>query len=214
MDSDSLLRWVASSIAPGFEAPPYDAASARTTLEYAGRSVDTHTRLLQRWNGCYALQGSLHLFGARPEPPNQSLDLWNHPSGWRQAFGIVVENTWFFAESGFGDQFGYRDGKVVRLRLLDARIEPMAADFDEWLQSVFLEPQRWLSLDLFEACVQAHGPLPHGGHFGPAPTHVPGTALRAESLEVLPARDNLELRAASWSFTTVATRVGPFRGRG
>ena len=214
MDSDSLLRWVASSIAPGFEAPPYDAASARTTLEYAGRSVDTHTRLLQRWNGCYALQGSLHLFGARPEPPNQSLDLWNHPSGWRQAFGIVVENTWFFAESGFGDQFGYRDGKVVRLRLLDARIEPMAADLDEWLQCVFLEPQRWLSLDLFEACVQAHGPLPHGGHFGPAPTHVPGTALRAESLEVLPARDNLELRAASWSFTTVATRVGPFRGRG
>ena len=213
MDSESLLRWVASAIVPGFEAPPYDAACARTTLEYAGRSVDTHTRLLQRWNGCYALQGSLHLFGARPAPPNQSLDLWNHPTGWRQSFGIVVENVWFFAESAFGDQFGYRDGKVVRLRLLDARVEPMASDLDEWLQCVFLEPQRWLALDLFEACLRDHGPLPHGGHFGPAPTHVPGAPLRAETMEVLPARDNLELRAASWSFSTVATRVGPFRGR-
>lgn len=213
MDSDSLLRWVAPTIVPGFEPPPYDPACARQTLDHAGRSVDTHTRLLQRWNGCYALDGALHLFGARPEPPNQSLDLWNHPAGWRQAFGIVVENTWFFAESAFGDQFGYRDGKVVRLRLLEARVEPMAADLDEWIQCVFLEPQRWLATDLFEACVRRHGPLPHGGHFGPSPTHVPGTPLRPEALEVLPARDNLELRAASWSFSTVPTRVGPIRPR-
>ncbi len=213
MDLDRLLAWVEPSIVAAFQPPPFDPACAQATLEAAGRSADDHARFLQRWNGCYALNGALHVFGARPEPPNQSLDAWNRNDGWREGFGMLVEGCWFFAESAFGDQFGYRDGKVVRLRMLDARIEPVAPNFAAWLEAAFLDPPRWLSLDLFDAAVRRLGALPFGGHFGPPPTWPLGTPLRADALDVLPARDNLELRAASSIFSTTNTRPGGFRTR-
>lgn len=214
MDQEGLLRWVASSIVGDFAAAPYDPACARATLEAAGRSADAHARFLQRWNGCYALGGALHVFGARPDPPNQSLDLWNRLDGWRQSFGLIAEGLWFFAENAFGDQFAYREGKVVRLKAAESRVEPVAASFAEWLEATLLDPQRWLALELFEACVARLGPLPPGGHFGPPPTHPAGAPLRAAVMEVLPARDNLELRAASAAVGTLArTGTGPFRAR-
>jgi hypothetical protein len=206
MDSTRLLAWVEPSIVAEFVPPRFDAACARATLDAAGRSADDHARFLDRWNGCYAFGGALHVLGARPEPPNQSLDAWNRPDGWREAFGLLVEPCWFFAESAFGDQFGYRDGKVVRLRALEARVEPMASSFSQWLEAVFLDPQRWLSLDVFDAAVRRLGPLPFGGHFGPPPAWTQGSALRADQLDVLPARDNLELRGAASIFATSNTR--------
>lgn len=207
MDTEALIRWAAASMDARFTPPAYDAACAATTLRHAGRSAEPHGRFLQRWNGAYALDGALHVFGALHEPPNQSLDLWNLPSGWRQGFGIVLEGLWFFAEDAFGNQFAYRDEKVVRLRIHDARVEPVAPDFVGWLEAVLLDPQRWLALDVFNACVRTHGPLPPGGHFGLKPGAEASRTMRPDALEVLPARDNLELRAASWTFGT--TRSAP-----
>lgn len=206
MDQSRLLTWVEPSIVAGFTPPPFDPACARATLDAAGRSADDHARFLQRWNGCYAFDGALHVLGARPEPPNQSLDAWNRADGWRQAFGLLIEYCWFFAETAFGDQFGYRDGKVVRLRVLEARIEPVATNFSEWIEAVFLDPHRWLSIDLFEAAVRRLGPLPFGGHFSPPPTWTQGSGLHAEHLDVMPARDNLELRGAASIFASTVTR--------
>ncbi len=207
VDPSRLLAWVEPAIVSDFNPPPFDPSHARATLDAAGRSADDHTRFLSRWNGCYALNGALHLFGARPEPPNQSLDAWNRNDGWRASFGMLVEGCWFFAESAIGDQFGYRDGRVVRLRVLEARIEPVAATFSQWLESVLLDPHRWISIDVFEDAVRRHGPLPFGGHFGPPPTWVPSVGgLRGDQVVVLPARDNMELRGASSIFASSNTR--------
>lgn len=206
MDLTRLFAWVEPSIVAAFSPPPFDAICAQATLAAAGRSHDDHGAFLQRWNGAYAFDGALHILGARTEPPNQSLDAWNRPDGWRQSFGLLVEPCWFFAETAFGDQFGYRDGKVVRLRVYEARVEPMASSFAEWVEQVVLDPQRWLSLDVFEGAVRRLGPLPFGGHFGPPPTWTQGSNLRADQLDVMPSRDNLELRGAASIFATTNTR--------
>lgn len=205
MALDRLLQWIEPLVVPGFDAPAYDPQHARTTLAAASeKSAADHERFLARWNGCYALDGALHILGAREAPPNQSLDAWNRPDGWRAAFGAVVDGVCFFAENAFGDQFGYRNKKVVRLRVFEGRLEPIAADFAEWLGLVSVEPARFLATDLFEQCVRRLGPLPLGGHFAPPPTWAPSTALRVDQMAVLPSRDNLELRGAA-SMVSVAS---------
>ncbi|MDB4927575.1 MAG: hypothetical protein JWM10_59 [Myxococcaceae bacterium] len=208
MDLQKLLAWVEPTIVPGHVAPGFDVDAARATMAAAGRSAGDHTKFLRRWNGCYALQGALHLLGARNDLPNQSLDEWNRPHGWRQSFGMLIEGVTFFADSGLGDQFGYRDGKVVRLRVLDARVERMASSFEEWLELVFVEPGRFLSMELFDAAVARLGPLPPGGHFAPPATHAPGDPIVARELEVMPCRDNLELRGAA-SMVVRGSRIPP-----
>lgn len=205
MSLDRLLTWLEPLVAADPTTPPYDPAHARATLAAATeRSAADHERFLSRWNGCYALDGALHVFGARPEPPNQSLDAWNRHDGWRQSFGAMVDGVHFFAENAFGDQFGYRNHKVVRLRVFEGRLEPIASDFAEWLSLVAVEPARFLATDLFAQCVRRLGPLPVGGHFAPPPTWAPTTALRVDQMSVLPSRDNMELRGAA-SMMSVAT---------
>jgi hypothetical protein len=213
MDHSRLHAWVEPTIVTAFEPPPYDPSAARNTLDAAARSADDHTRFLQRWNGCYAFGGALHVLGARLDRPNQSLDLWNRHDGWRQAFGHLVDQCWFFAQSAFGDQFGYRDARVVRLRPLDGRVEPVAPNFAQWIEAVFLDPQRWLSLDLYESSVRRLGPLEFGGHFG-APDGWPlASPLTVEAVEVLPARDNLERRGAAALAAPSQSRLGADRTR-
>jgi hypothetical protein len=197
MAIDRMLAWIEPLITPGFEAPPYAPAYAATTLKAAEWSAEHQERFLTRWNGCYALDGALHLFGARPDPPNQSLDAWNRPDGWRQSFGAMLDGVQFFAENAFGDQFGYRNKKVVRLRVFEGRLEPIASDFAEWLSLVAVEPARFLATDLFAQCVGRLGPLPFGGHFAPPPTWIPNTALRVDQMTLLPSRDNMEFRGAA-----------------
>ena len=211
MDINKLIQWVEPSIVQGFGPPPFHEACAQATFAAAGRSADDHRSFLARWNGCYALGGALHLFGARTDPPNQSLDAWNRNDGWRQCFGPLIDGVTFFAESAFGDQFGYRDGKVVRFKALEARVERIAPDFSGWLEQVFIEPARFVSLDLFHECVQRHGPLPFGGHFGVLPMWVPGRPLRASDTEVLPSRDNMELRAAAAMRISSVSRIAAAR---
>lgn len=197
MDLQKLLAWVEPTIVPGHVAPPYDPGAAKATMTAAGRSADDHASFLRRWNGCYALQGALHVLGARGDVPNQSLDSWNRADGWRQSFGMLIDGVTFFADSGLGDQFGYRDGKIVRLRTLEARVERMASSFGEWLELIFVEPARYLSVELFDACVERLGPLPPGGYFAPPPTHAPGDPIIGREMEIMPCRDNLELRGAA-----------------
>lgn len=212
MTIDRLLEWIDPLVSPGFTPAPFDPARVQATRLAADPSADDHERLLQRWNGCYALGGALHLFGACEVPPNQSLDAWNRADGWRQGFGPILEGVWFFAENAFGDQFGYRHKKVVRLRVFEGRLEPIAASFSEWLGLVVTEPARFLATELFEQCVRAHGPLPFGGHFAPPPTWHPSIPLRVDEISVLPARDNMELRAVAAMHTpTLSGRNAPRR---
>ncbi|MEZ4393451.1 MAG: SMI1/KNR4 family protein [Polyangiales bacterium] len=212
MPIERLLGWIEPLVSTGFSTSPFEPEHAQATLQAAAGSAAEHERFLRRWNGCYALGGALHIFGACASPPNQSLDAWNRPDGWRSGFGPILDGVWFFAENAFGDQFAYRQRKVVRLRVFEARIEPIAASFSEWLGLVAMEPARFLATDLFEQCVRHHGPLPFGGHFAPPPTWHPTLELEVDEISVLPARDNMELRAAaSMHSPTLTGRNAPRR---
>jgi hypothetical protein len=196
MPIDALLRFVEPYLDQDFRPPPYDSTIAAMALAAAGRSQDFHQGILQRRNGFYAFSGLLHVFGACSSPPNHSLLSWNDlRDGWRKSWGPVTEGCFFFAQTAFGDQFGYRGGKVVRLRALEGRIDAAEASFEEWLKTVFLDPDFALDKRLFDACVRAHGPLPHGGHFAPAMPYDPNAPLVPATMQVVPTRDSMETKA-------------------
>jgi hypothetical protein len=196
MPIDALLRFVEPYLDQDFSPPPYDPTIAAMALMAAGRSQDFHQGILQRRNGFYAFSGLLHVFGACSTPPNHSLLSWNDlRDGWRKSWGPVTEGCFFFAQTAFGDQFGYRGGKVVRLRALEGRVDAAEASFEEWLKTVFLDPDFALDKRLFDACVREHGPLPHGGHFAPAMPYDPNAPLVPATMQVVPTRDSMETKA-------------------
>ena len=199
MDLDRLLIWMEPWIDATYSAPAFDPNAAEDVLAASGRSREEHSRLLQRWNGFYALNGALHVLGACNAPPNHSLSAWNEPTGWRAAWGRYTEGLTFFAQGAFGDQFAYRAGKIVRFHAKNGRSDVMQATLAEWIEAVLLEPDYTLNQRFFEECVRAHGPLPHGGLFVPnagSSFDEPGTP---ERMHVVPARDAMEMYAVSAS---------------
>jgi hypothetical protein len=196
MPIQALLKFVEPYLDQDFQPPSYDSHIAETVLASAGRSRDLHTAMLQWRNGFYAFNGLLHVFGACESPPNHSLLAWNDTNnGWRKSWGSVTEGCTFFAQSAFGEQFGYRGGKVVRLRALEGRVEAAAATFEEWLQMVLLDPDFALDKRLFDACVRVHGPLPRGGHFVPTMPYDPNAPLDPATMQIVPTRDSMETKA-------------------
>ncbi len=195
MELARLIVWMEGFVDRAFEPPPFDADIAAEFLPAAGRSEADHLALLMRSNGFYALEGLLHLFGACAAPPNHSLRAWNAPDGWRASWGRLTEGLTFFAEDGFGDQFAYRGGKIVRLKTLAGGIEVMQATLSEWIEAVLLEPEYMLHAKLFRQCVARLGPLPHGGHFVPAAPIDPSLPIDPNVMTVMPARDSLDLKS-------------------
>jgi hypothetical protein len=196
MELDRLLIWMEPFVDSSFSPPAFDAAVATDVLgPAAGRSIDIHARLLQHWNGFYALDGLLHVFGACEFPPNHSLRAWNAPDGWRAAWGRLTEGLTFFAEDAFGDQFAYRGGKIVRMRTLAGGLEVTHASITEWIEAVLLEPEYMLNAKLFRACVARLGGLPHGGHIVPTNQLSTGEPLDPEHVTVMPSRDSMEVKA-------------------
>jgi hypothetical protein len=197
MDFDALIRFVDRYVDADFSAPPYDPTVGAVMLPNAGRSQAFHERVLQHRNGFYAFNGLLHVMGACTAPPNHSLLSWNDPTGWRGAWGATVDGLTFFAQSAFGDQFGYRGGKIVRLRALEGIVVASHASLDEWFEAALLDPESTLSQRAFDACVRVHGPLPHGGHFAPVGAFNPDLPIDPAAMTVVPTRDSMEMKAAA-----------------
>jgi len=45
-----------------------------------------------------------------------SLTSWNRADGWRKGYRYLAEGLFFFAEDAFGNQFGFDEGRVLRLQ--------------------------------------------------------------------------------------------------
>ena len=196
MDLGRIITWMEPAVDGDFVPPPLDEELVLRALgDAAGpRNVEQHLTLLRHWNGFYALRGLLHVLGGCTTPPNHSLEAWNSLDGWRRAYGMRTEGAVFFAQDAFGDQFGYRQGKVVRLKAQLGVLEGVATSLVEWIESVLVEPDYALSRKLFELCIDAHGPLPHGGLFFVPSMQGP---FDAEKVQVMPRRDGMELLAVA-----------------
>ncbi len=199
MELERLLQWMEPSLDTAFAPPPFDSTIAAEFLPVAGRSEASHRALLQRWNGFYALNGLLHVFGACNAPPNHSIRVWNAPDGWRRSWGRLTEGLTFFGESAFGDQFAYRGGKIVRFKSLEGGIDALQATIDEWLEACLLDPEFMLHQRVYDACAAVHGPVPYGGHFAPTGQIKSIRDLTPQTVHVVPSRDSMELKSVAAS---------------
>jgi len=152
--------------------------------------------LLGRRNGGYFWGGALHVFGACVEPASHSLVAWNGPAVWRGEYGEVADGLVFFAENGFGDQFGLdASGKVFELDAEQGTVEERADDFDQWLLMAVEATDELLSRPVFAAWVQKHGRLPYGSQLQAFPPFIFAESAEAVELSAVDALENMQFHA-------------------
>jgi hypothetical protein len=100
-----------------------------------------HVHLLGRSNGVEGYGGYFRLFSLGGDAAIE-LRRWNDPGLWRHAWAGAVEGFLCFGETGWGDQYAYREeephGPVYRLEAFSMEAERVAPGFGDFMRSVFL----------------------------------------------------------------------------
>ena len=92
--------------------------------------------LLTKCNGGYSKDGYFHFFGHSGDDAHNIVK-WNEPNLWRDRYGDLVDDYYFFADDIFGNQFGHRlsepSDEVFLFWVDDGRVESFETDFDDFL---------------------------------------------------------------------------------
>jgi hypothetical protein len=92
--------------------------------------------LLSRRNGFYAFESALHVFPSGPPTVGRSLEEWNFPALWRDHYGDLIPDAYFFAEDIFGMQFAVMGRSVLFFNSETAALSVFADGIAEWAERV------------------------------------------------------------------------------
>lgn len=138
--------------------------------------------------------GAIRVFG-RVGGRLPSLEDWNAPRRWRDAFDGLADGPPFIAESFLGEQYRIVDGEVVRWNPETGQQEPCGASIGDWLTLVRFDPSAEVPLWLLEDWRRLHGILPPGHHLAPSVPFVLGGGYDLSNLYPLAAVSDLRWRA-------------------
>lgn len=154
--------------------------------------------LLSRRNGFYAFDRSLHVFpiGSACEPSEIDLESWNAGSLWRGGYGRELDDTIFFAEDLFGEQFGLdAGGRIVRFKPETGEIQPHSDNVDEWARRILDGPEFETGFHFARQWTERNGPIASGRRLLPAMPFMLGGEFSLENLFDGDAAEGMRFRA-------------------
>jgi len=131
-------------------------------LEPRGKLGNQLANFLRQKNGFYAFESALHLFPACRAERIMNLEKWNNPKLWIEYYDDTAMDILLFAEGILGDQFGVKDGEIVRFEAETGLIESVAASLEEWAALILNDYKYQTGYPLAHEWQKAHGPLPTG----------------------------------------------------
>jgi hypothetical protein len=152
----------------------------------AGSHAQQLEHILTRRNGFFAFEGALHVFPATAAPAEYTLEDWNAPDVWRDAYGHLAEDGLYFAEDVFGNQFLLRDSKVHGFDAETAETTLIADDLEGWAAALLAEYDSLTGYPLAHEWQLRNGPVPAGHRLVPKRPFVIGGGYEVDNLRAVP----------------------------
>lgn len=127
--------------------------------ERAGRHAADWSDLLSARNGWLAFDGALHLLPVGVPASGHSVEAWNAPALWREAYGDLITDHVFFAEDLFGEQFCFHDNQICQFNPETADTEPIADTLSDWAAIILSDPEVLTGLPLAREWAKQHVPV-------------------------------------------------------
>jgi hypothetical protein len=178
-----------------FIATPYDGSGAHQPWALLLRDA-SYAGFLEEYNGLYAFDRALHLFGADPSRPFHDLSARNDAAAeWRRPHGRVLQGVWFFAEDLFGHLFGLRGNEAVAFDPETGEIEVVAEGFEGWLRYIDSDTNYAVGQSVALEWSEERGPLAFGSRLSPKTPFALGGEFDLENLQPLAWDENLRILA-------------------
>jgi hypothetical protein len=139
--------------------------------------------MLERKNGFYAFESSLHVFPITSNPEN-GLEVWNSASLWRNGYQDLANGLLFFAEDILQDQFclSTKVNGVLRFHAETGRTELMADSIENWADVLLSNYQMETGWTFRHDWQLKNGPLPKGKRLMPKTPFFLGGEYKIENL--------------------------------
>jgi hypothetical protein len=154
--------------------------------DFGGLGEQLRTVLRMR-NGFYAFESSLHVFPADPQNMNDEITLsqWNSFDLWRFEYRELADQTLFFAEDAFGNQFCLNDGRVCLFDAETGELSVIARDLEGWADRLLAEYAFLTGYPVLHKWHEKNGPVPVGSRLVPKIPFVLGGEYNLTNLTLL-----------------------------
>jgi hypothetical protein len=166
---------------------PLNIAMPQSVRDKAGSMASELERLLTRKNGFVAFESSLHILSLGAVAMDCTLDEWNKPDLWRDAYGRLASEGLYFAEDAFGNQFCVREGKVCAFDAETAEMRIVSPGLEQWAEVVLGDYAYWSGFPLAHDWQLQNGPLPTGSRLVPKQPFVIGGEYALQNLRAVSA---------------------------
>jgi hypothetical protein len=189
--TDDLHALKDAALHPGADASLLDALKN----EHGVALPDQHAAVLRESNGIEAYAGYVRLFGVRTV---ESIDAiaWNERDCWKFAWGDRCSAYWCFAETAWGDQYGYAlnelqaggDVPVYFLDALSMSPQVVAPSFAEFWEKEFVRSAKAPYDSMLKQARQKFGPLELSSHLVYVPSILLGGTEDISHVQTMNAR--------------------------
>lgn len=150
--------------------------------------------VLNRKNGFYAFEQSLHVFPSNSGVELMSLQRWNEPSTWKGTYDLDFGAVLFFAEDVFGNQFGIDQESVKRFDCESGAFEDHAPDLETWARIVLADYDFETGFSLSHEWQISNRPLRAGERLAPKTPFILGGEYTIENLYAADAVEVMRFR--------------------
>jgi len=171
--------------------PPYLDVWAR---RHAGPRIVELEDLYRERNGFLAFDRALRVFPAIPPAHLLSINRWNAPRIWRDAYGGLADDLLFFADDIFGGQFCIKKGKILVFDPETAALEEIAEDLDGWIKVIMDETDYRTGRPFAIDWQAAHGAIKLTQRLVPKQLFMLGGEYALDNLYVLEAVEAMRFR--------------------
>lgn len=149
----------------------------------SGRVGTELAELLERSDGLFAFESSLHIRGARTG--SGGLAGWNDPKTWKYAYSGLADELFCFAQDAFGSQFAIQGETVVKFDAETADQEAMGTSLEDWAERVLSDFALFTGQPLAHAWQARYGALSEGQRLSPIIPFVLGGEFSVENLRAV-----------------------------
>jgi hypothetical protein len=107
----------------------------------SGPLVELANSLRER-NGFFVFNAGVQVFRAGPEGLGYDIELWNAPGTWKDAYGGLADDVFWFGQDLFGAQFGIVDGhQVIVMDPETAQRQVIGDSLEDWAAWLWQDPE-------------------------------------------------------------------------
>lgn len=119
---------------------------------------------------------------------------WNAPDLWRDTYGDLATDLYFFAEDAFGNQFAIQNDRIASFDAETGAVELFATTVEVWAERMMTDYELLSGFPLAHEWQTHNGPIAPGSRLVPKIPFVLGGEFTVENLHALDAVKGMRWR--------------------